>query len=295
MIPIAVSSTCFETNDLKEILALAEEHGLDCIELSGNIEFMELSAVTALLQEAASRTQLFVHNYFPPPDEPFVLNLGHPETVERSVRHCKQALDLCSLLHLDCFSIHAGFAFAPSWRDLGGSQGGYADIGLDESRRIFLGGLQRIAAYAAQRGIEFMVENNVVTMYNNPDTKRPRYHLCSPGESRFLASGLDAADCRILLDAAHLKVSARTFDFRPEEFMEQHRGRIRAAHLSENDGTADQNLLVREDSWFWEVYPWENLRYVSLEIGRRSPSVLADQVRLVQERLKNCFSSGRGG
>ena len=56
-----------------------------------------------------------VHNYFPPPKEEFVLNLGstNNEIIRKSISLCKKAIDDAVVLGAPCYSIHAGFYFDP--------------------------------------------------------------------------------------------------------------------------------------------------------------------------------------
>ena len=56
----------------------------------------------------------------------------------------------------------------------------------------------------------------------------------------------------MLIDVAHLKVSSNSLNFNPKvTFLEKLDEWIAAYHLSENDGTSDDNEKFREDSWFW--------------------------------------------
>jgi hypothetical protein len=86
--------------------------GIESIELSG----CEYSAtLIADLQALSPDIRFQIHNYFPPPPEPFVLNLGSLDTVvgQRSVAHVKQALEWCVALGADRYSFHAGFLLDP--------------------------------------------------------------------------------------------------------------------------------------------------------------------------------------
>jgi len=51
------------------------------------------------------------HNYFPPPKQPFVLNLAslNDETFQMSFDHLKKVIALSNRLGADKFAFHAGF------------------------------------------------------------------------------------------------------------------------------------------------------------------------------------------
>jgi sugar phosphate isomerase/epimerase len=88
----------------------------------------------------------------------------------------------------------------------------------------------------------------------------------------------------VLLDVAHLKVSARSLGFDPVAAHVQLKPWIQGYHLSDNDGTADSNEIVTADSWFWEVIE-PRLDYYTLEVYGVSSAELAKQYELVKARL----------
>ena len=91
----------------------------------------------------------------------------------------------------------------------------------------------------------------------------------------------------MLLDTGHLKVSARTLNFDPKKFIERFKPHIKIVQISDNDGTADQNLPVREDSWFWAYLPWRQVDYVSLEVSNQSMETLLEQLQLTKNQIKS--------
>ena len=95
----------------KTAFSFSEElasHGIMEIELSGGI-YSE-SLLDDLLN-LSSKINFQIHNYFPPPKKPFVLNLGSldVEVGMKSYEHVKRALEWCSKLGSDHYSFHAGF------------------------------------------------------------------------------------------------------------------------------------------------------------------------------------------
>ena len=88
----------------------------------------------------------------------------------------------------------------------------------------------------------------------------------------------------LLIDVAHLKVSAQSQGFDPVDFLNTCRPWIRAYHLSDNDGKSDSNMPISKSSWFWP-YLLKNLDYYSLEIYNIDMSVMSDQLSLTSAEL----------
>jgi hypothetical protein len=103
---VYVSTTSFESRDLDVILAACDEHRLDALELS-SVDRYDLSRLG--VTDYPSR--FLVHNYFPPPAEPFVINLASQDStlLQRSRAHCRAAIDLSSRLGGAVYAAHAGF------------------------------------------------------------------------------------------------------------------------------------------------------------------------------------------
>ena len=106
----------------------------------------------------------------------------------------------------------------------------------------------------------------MVTKANCSDIENNRYHLSELNEFSYLLPIFNNNDVGILIDTGHLNVSAQTFNYDPIIMTNKFNPYIKVAQLSENDGTADQNLPILEDSWFWDHIQWERLDYISLEV-----------------------------
>ncbi len=74
MSEIYVSTSCLKgTGDLREILEVYRAHGIEKVELTGGLEYIQ--DPDGLLDHY-SGTNFIIHNYFPPPCEPFLMNLA---------------------------------------------------------------------------------------------------------------------------------------------------------------------------------------------------------------------------
>ena len=85
------------------------------------------------------------------PEKLFVLNLAHPETVLKSMDHCKKSIRLCAELGRNNYSLHAGLAINPRPNDLGKSQTHLKPLAIKESRKVLIDACIEVAEYAQSR------------------------------------------------------------------------------------------------------------------------------------------------
>ena len=285
--PVVPSSTGFAERELPRLCALLAERGIDSVELSGNIAPLADEILNETLAHWAGQIAFYVHNYFPPPAVPFVLNLAHPDTVARSVQHCRHAIDLCATFGVGVYSIHAGLSFNPHPRNLGRDQAHLEPLPMGDSRAVLMAACRDVAVYARDKGVRLLLENNVVAPYNAPEGRNIRYHMADPTEAASLLPLFEEGAVGWMLDTGHLKVSARTLGFDPADFLALFAPYIEAVQLSDNDGTTDQNHPVTKDSWFWPAIPWRQAAYVSLEVCGETPAAMTDQIALTRALVGN--------
>lgn len=237
---------------LPDLLASLTGAGIDRIELGWSPPLGGLDLPQGL---AAFPARWLVHNYFPAPTRPFVLNLASqdPATLEQSREFCRQAIRLSGNLGAPFYSTHCGFLaeFEP------GSLGrklDYAGIcDYEQGYATFRASLQLLLLEAKAAGIRLLVEPNVVAPFNLIDGRNLLLMLAEPGEFTRLLSDLPDERLGILLDLGHLKVTATTLGFDLTEFITAVAPAIGAFHLHDNDGTKDQHQPVTADSWTLDV------------------------------------------
>ena len=255
-----------------EKLGFYRDAGLREIELGTTREALGDGVVERL---SGHGTRYVVHNYFPPPAEPFVLNLASPddEIRVRSLRLVDEALVTAAELGSPLYSVHAGFVSDPVGFD-GRSFvfGPAADAEAAKAR--FVESLEEALARGAELGVELIVENNVCT----PAT-RGALLLQTPGEFEELG------EFGILLDTGHLNVSATTLRFDRTEFVDRLAHRIRAFHLHDNDGSADRHEPVTEDSWALAAVCETNADTIVVEALFANVAALRNHVEQVRSWL----------
>jgi sugar phosphate isomerase/epimerase len=252
------------------------------VELSGGAFS---STYQADLLSLPKELTLQVHNYFPPPATPFVLNLAsnNLEIAQQSMRHVRTAIRLAVLLRRPIYSFHAGFRINPQVSELGKKLGKYNLTNRDIALELFGERVLMLAEEARQEGVALLIENNVLNLANLSIYGDDPLLLTHPDEiATFMASM--PSNVGLLLDVAHLKVSAKSLEFDLIKAHDMLKKWIRGYHLSDNDGNDDSNECVHSSSWFWDVLI-RDLDYYSLEVYRTSTLRLVEQYKFASEML----------
>lgn len=252
------------------------------IELSGG--HFDIENVPRL-KKLTSLADFKVHNFFPPPSKPFVLNLASIDKKirELSLEHVKRGIE--TAVELDCaeYSFHAGFLLDPRIDELGGSLGNRGLSDRVEALNIFLECVNAASEYARKQGVELLIENNVLSADVYAKFQVNPFLMVTAGECVSIMDNTPS-NTNLLLDMAHLNVSADTLRFDRKQFLQDCNKWIGAYHLSDNDGTSDSNDKVTEDSWFWE-YMKPDFKFCSLEIYNVTYTELTEQLHLVRSKL----------
>ena len=108
--------------------------------------------------------------------------------------------------------------------------------------------------------------------------------MAEPSETRTIFEQMPH-NVKLLIDVAHLKVSAKTLKFDPVKFLSDFEGVTAAYHISDNNGLEDSNKPFTKDSWFVR-HIRKDLKYYSLEVYVSDISVLEKQYALLSEILR---------
>ncbi len=284
---VYVSTGAFQSRQLAAILALARDAGLHNIELSSGINYSD--DIESLVMANRGHFRFLLHNYFPPPAEPFVLNLGSgdPAVVERCFELCRRAIDWSAVCGADFYAVHCGFSFDGTGRALGNkSVLDLPRIAMDVAFENFCVNISRLADYAEQQGIRLAIENNVINHYALIDG---RNELCLGTNQHGLGRIFDRvghANLGLLLDLAHAKVNIRTDGMDIDKLLQQIGDKIIAVHISDNDGLNDNNERLSADS---DLGPYvRQLQHLPLvlEVFNLAPDEIVSQLGVIQSYLK---------
>ena len=211
--------------------------------------------LVAQVRALASPARL-IHNYFPPPAVPFVLNLAATDPQIRAASHamCRAAIELSAALGAPFYSVHSGFAMNLTAAQLGQptQQAALATehhIDRATANRAFRESVTELSAFAKGHGVGLLLENNVLTSAQVTAGRADSLLMTTPSECRDFLDALNDPNVGLLLDVAHAKVAGNALHFNPADFFKLG-PHLRALHLSDNDGFADTNQPMTRDSWF---------------------------------------------
>ena len=204
-----------------------------------------------------------IHNYFPPPKDPFVLNIAslNKQSSTKSMNH-GLSIKYCKKLNSKYYSFHAGFLCDPKIDQLGKKFFTKKLYNRKKAIEVFLKRVKKISKFANKHNVKILIENNVLNSRYEP-TSNP-FLIADEKEILNLLKKFPK-NVKLLLDVAHLKVSSETFGFNAVRALKKINPYLGGYHLSDNDGKADTNEFFNEKSWFWK-YLRKDLNYYSIEV-----------------------------
>ncbi len=242
---IYISSSCVKADTIKESVLTLVHEGFRNIELSGGTKYYNNLVDDLLELKEKYNLNYLVHNYFPPPKQDFVLNLASldEKIYSKTLKHLEASLELTRLLGGTRFSFHAGFYVDPRVGELGKVFKHSELYNREQAINQFCKGFEFLRNKFDD--VELYIENNCYSssnyfVYNNFIP----FMLLNLQDYQNLQSKIDF---NLLLDIAHLLVSAKTLgcDFEKElgVFFEG----TDYIHISGNDALHDQNFGLLED------------------------------------------------
>lgn len=277
-----VSSLAFLGKSIQEVDQLAFTNGLK-IEFSSTFVPQK-----SLIKDYYSlKVERLPHNYFPPPIDPFVLNLASRNEVnrKRSIRHCISGLQLAKNSGGKYFSAHAGFCIEPRPEELGTKiiQGEIEDRELNWN--LFVQSCNIIEKRACEMNMVFLIENNVLAPFNVRRDKRVPFLCVDPNEIKKLFETINSNNFGFLLDTAHLKVSANTLSFDLNEALDLISPYIFYIHHSDNNGLEDTNNPIYDDYWFLpKMFKFQEVIHV-LEVRDQNIENIKRQQELLESKI----------
>ncbi len=279
---IAVSTVAFIKTPVEEIIEKAERNNWT-IEFSSGVPYR--SDLKDLF--LAAKLPRLIHNYFPPPQIPFVLNLASDDNQirRRTIEHCKQGLELAKKSRGSFYSAHAGFCIDPLPNELGKPLAKREVKNREKNWKLFLESLKELLKSSKELGISFLAENNVLAQFNLMNGVNPLF-CCDPREMVKLIDEINDPYLGILLDTGHLKVSAQTLGFDLDVAVKSIAPFIRCVHHSDNDGNSDINDKLDQKYWFLKhMVDFKNATHV-IEVKNLNEEAIKNHILLLERAAK---------
>jgi sugar phosphate isomerase/epimerase len=261
--PVYFSTGGYKNSNTINVVEDLIANGLNYIELSGTSYAPDN---IKKLTEFKSSARFQIHNYFPPPKNPFVINLASmdQEIYKKSLDHIFNAIESCEKINSSHYSFHAGFLCDIDVSEIGKSVKKKLLQNKEDSTSLFIDRLKLVSDKAKKHNINIMLENNVLSKKNLEIFGKNPLLMCDVNDSLDIINNTPD-NIKLLVDVAHLKVSANSLNFKCEDFFSKCENLIAGYHLSDNDGLSDSNSTYDENAWFWK-YLNKNLDYYSIEV-----------------------------
>ena len=280
------SGAFFGIRSLDQLIPVCQSHQILNIELASGLRADDNLVKTLKLNH---NINFLLHNYFPAPSKPFVLNLAdlNSENRNRSIVFVQNALKACSACNVPFYSVHAGFVASLVPDDLGRPERQKFKITKsqhEKSLTYFTESIIRLSQIAKSLNVKLLIENNVHAV---PDSGLSHLLLSTNDDICNFFEQISSDSVGFLLDVAHLKVSSNYLEFDPYTAIECLAPWISALHLSDNDGFRDTNELCTPDSWFWSPINQNCNKSVIpiLESYRLHPEQIKNQIDLINSSL----------
>ena len=226
-----------------------------------------------------------LHNYFPPPKKPFVMNLASKnKSIFKQTRNLiLKSIKFSKKVNSNYYAFYAGFCFDPDIKKLGQTFKKTKLLSRKITINIFRKRVLEINRLIKDKKFNLLIENNVITKKNYDRFGCNPLLLTNPKEIRNFFKKMPK-NIGLLLDVGHLKVSAETEGFSAKNAMNKLKPFIKGYHLSENSGFVDNNEAINRNSWFIP-YLKKNVKYITLEVYTPSIIKLKKQIEFAERIL----------
>ncbi len=266
----------------KDVVKTLIDMGIKNIELSGT-SYSENNIKD--LEKFLKFSNLQIHNYFPPPKKPFVLNLASMDEIiaKKTIDHVMYAIDVCKKLNCKYYSFHAGFLCDIKISELGKKVDRKILQNREKSLDLFINRIFKISEKAKQNNINIMIENNVLSKNNKISFEENPFLMCDADECEKVINSCPE-NVKLLIDVAHLKVSSNSLNFDKIQFLDRCNHLAGGYHLSDNNGLSDTNEKFDNKSWFWDHI--DNQKdYYSIEVYNVKNKEIIELYNIVKNKL----------
>lgn len=244
-----------EDNDLVGLIKSYTKNGIKNIELSGRINYTNNIEAKLLKLQEEFQLNFLIHNYFPPPKDPFILNIISEDNQnrKRSIDFVKDNIKLARKIESPLYTFHAGYVKKLSLSDEKYFKPAVGKIDWEKSYKKFYNAIDDILKVAKKENIKLGLENLF------PYNKKENYSImCTLEEiEEFLLRYKDEDKIGLLIDLGHLNVAANYMDFDPIEAVnylaKNYKEKIFQFHISQNDGSGDSHEPIKLDGWQMEL------------------------------------------
>lgn len=249
---VYLSTSCYGRVNVSSAILQCQKIAGNFVEISAPHDYQNMDDLKEVLKGFRNKGINFaLHNYFPSPKEPFVLNMAASDaiTYNKTEELIKNAFCLAEYAESPIYGIHAGYLAKAK----AGNDGHFIFSDEEEKYNTALDNtikfVHNILEYKPNN-LTFIIENLF------PSPKKRHSLNCSYEEIEELMNSLPY-EVGILLDLGHLNISSNILGFNKykaiDKLINNFFDRIKEVHISENNGIKDEHLAVKKESWQLEI------------------------------------------
>ena len=282
---LAISTTFTSDNSsLREALELCRSIDIEFIELGSNHKYEKNYDY---IREYSYK--YLVHNYFPIPENSFVVNIASLNSAIRSksIAHLKNAIDFCNDSGAHLYTFHPGFLTDPDgaslnssnydflWNDNHLNQDSYA-----KAINNFYRSLDIIIPYAQSAGVCIAIESE------GSISKKDHLIMQNPEEYLRLMELYSPEEIKVNLNVGHLNLASKAYSFSRFEFVENIYHYLVAIEFSHNDRKTDQHLPIKFDQWYIDLMMSDKYLniYKILEYRNTDIKIIKKNVQMIRKK-----------
>jgi sugar phosphate isomerase/epimerase len=281
-------STTFMPDDssVAAVIRLCLKHGITRLELGSNHRYEENFA------DIVSRfpCEYLVHNYFPIPEEPFVVNIAslNDKIRNRSIQHILDAIDFCAETKAGLYTFHPGFLSDPEKAGRSGKSYDFLFNNEKPTSKFYeiafekmIESINTVIPHAGKMGIPVAIETE------GSATKPDHLLMQHPDEYIRFFNHFSKEEIGINLNLGHLNLASKVFGFSKHRFVEFIQDYLVAMELSHNNGEIDEHLPLLDEAWYWDFISdtrFENTKKI-LEFRNTSIEDVVASYRKVEKHL----------
>ncbi len=277
---IYASTSCLKNpSNVIRVLEEYEKEGIENVELGSVHSNFDISKLKRF------DFNFLIHNYFPPPKNPFNFNLASQNLTIRnkSINLAKKAIDLCQKINSPIYTFHAGFTVDPE--KLGSKFSRKNIVNRETAILTYIESLGDIIEYSKKNSVKIAMEPNVVQKFNLIKNKNKLSLFADIDELKYLYKFINKKDLGLLLDLGHTNVTATWLNFNRDEFVDFCKNKTLAVHISNNDGKKDQHKALTKDCWHLSKLKLFKNKPIILETMNLTPKQISNNIKIANSAL----------
>ena len=244
---IFLSSACTNEKKIEKVLNSFLRNKYKKIELTGNLIYNKNFLSILKFYQKKYNFEYLIHNYFPIPKIPFMLNLGstNKDIQKKSLNNAIKSIEICHELNIKKISFHAPFLIDFSYKQAGKK---ISQCKIMEKKlviRLLKNNMKFLNSIAGNK-IQIYLENNVISKINYNSFKKKNFFLFTDLKS--FQDLRNEINFKPLVDIGHLKVSSKTLGLNFENEFSGLQKFTDYFHLSDNNGDEDSNKAISANS-----------------------------------------------